>query len=382
MTADPLGDLLKPSGPEVHRDLVEAVALALQERGLTADAIGSIERLKFTSGTRAWQAMSKVADGEPVVTNLSGRNGNVSLVFTPSWDTGPQWPVVQQARPVVVKVAKAAKHTRTDNRRTALCLPDAQYPYHDPAAVDAALRVASIIRPDRIIWHGDNLDLSEFSRFVLEPRFAGSTQVALDALHTDLARFAAICPQQDYLEGNHEARLAKHILANAAAAFGLRPANVPDAWPVLSIEHLLRLAELGVAYHAGYPAGTVWLNDHLRVIHGAKHRGNKFSTAAAYASDGIVSTIFGHIHRVDIAHRTMITRHGPHNVMAASPGCLCRLDGTVPSVTGGFDSKGAVVPSVDLWQQGVGIVTYDDERHSYEHVEIRNGEAFLRGGVA
>lgn len=374
---DPLADLLKPSPAAVHKEMVEAVATALADRGLTADALGSIEKLRFSNGR--YEAMHKDDNGDAVVTTLH-RNG-VNLVFTPSWDSGPAWPVVQQARPVVVKVPKAPKHQRTDGRRTCVTLPDAQYPYHDPAAIDAAIRVIEAVRPDVVVWHGDNLDLSEFSRFVLEPRFAGSTQVALDALHTDLARVAALVPEQHYLEGNHEARLAKHILANAAAAFGLRPANVPDAWPVLSIEHLLRLDALGVSYHAGYPAGAVWLNDHVRIIHGAKHRGSKHSTAAAYASSDLVSTIFGHIHRVDVAYRTMLTRNGPHNVMAASPGCLCLLDGTVPSVTGGFDSRGNTVPTVDLWQQGVGIVTYDDTRHSYEHVEIIRGEAFMRGRV-
>ena len=61
---DPLADLLKPSGPELHREFIEAVAQALAARGLTAEAIGSIDKVRFANGmwfcilgtlTRTWE---------------------------------------------------------------------------------------------------------------------------------------------------------------------------------------------------------------------------------------------------------------------------------------------------------------------------------------
>ncbi|WP_218571937.1 hypothetical protein, partial [Pseudomonas sp. SZ57] len=72
------------------------------------------------------------------------------------------------------------------------------------------------------------------------------------------------------IEGNHDRRLQKSILRNAKAAFGLKRANDPESWPVLSVPNLLRLDDLGVEYVEGYPAGEKWINDNLVCIHGHK----------------------------------------------------------------------------------------------------------------
>lgn len=360
---------------------VKALAQALADRGVTAETLAAARIKRLRLDEKSWQAMHKDKDGEAVITDLQG--GGFVLDLAPEWD-GPEWPVVQQATPVKVQIPATQRLFRTDGRKTALIIPDAQYPYHDDAALDAAMRVAEAIRPDLIVWLGDNLDLSEMGRFLTEPRFAGSTQGALDALHARLAQFAALGAEQKYLAGNHEARLAKFIIQNAAAAFGLRQANVPSAWPVLSVEHLLRLDELGVEYIGGYPAGEVWLNDRLRCIHGHKHRGAKHSTAAAYAQESHVSTIFGHLHRVDMSYRTHRVRGGSEQVMAACPGAMCKLDGSVPGYGSGFDAHGTAVVTADPWQHGFAVVTYEEtgaQRFAYEHVAVENGEALFRGAL-
>jgi hypothetical protein len=94
-----------------------------------------------------------------------------------------------------------------------------------------------------------------------------------------------------------------------------------------------------------------------------------------------VSTIFGHIHRRELAQRTRHTRHGPRTVTAVSFGCLCRLDGVVPSTKGGMDLAGLPVRTTEDWQNGIGIVHYQpgDGLHAIEHIEILNGWAMHRG---
>jgi hypothetical protein len=67
--------------------------------------------------------------------------------------------------------------------------------------------------------------------------------------------------------------------------------------------------------------------------------------------------------------------------MAASPGCLARIDGAVPSTKGGIDLDGRPLTRVEDWQQGIGIVRYEegDGRFTYENVAIHNGWCMWQG---
>jgi hypothetical protein len=160
------------------------------------------------------------------------------------------------------------------------------------------------------------------------------------------------------LEGNHDRRLQNMITKNALAAFGLKQALDTTGWPVLTVPFLCNFAELDVSYIEGYPAGEYWINDNIRAIHGNKVRSNA-STAAAVVKDEDVSTIFGHIHRVETQYLTRSNRSGGRVLVAHSPGCLCRVDGAVPSVKGSTDLNGRAVESYENWQQGLSIVRYE-----------------------
>lgn len=305
----------------------------------------------------------------------------------------PAWPVVQPARPCMVKPTTTTNRRRSQKGwRTAVILPDPQIgyrrlgdkldPFHDEQAMTAALRVVAEVQPHRIVNLGDFLDLAEFSRFEQEPSFAETTQLALDRGHLFLTQQRATAEDADIelLEGNHDLRLQKAIIANAKAAFGLRQANTPESWPVMSIQHLLRLDEIGVRYVAGYPAGVTWINDNLACIHGHKVR-SAGSTAAAVVDDERVSVIFGHVHRIELLHKTRRTKEGRRQSFAATPGCLCRLDGAVPSTKGAIDAHGNVVPTVENWQHGVAVVTYKpgDGPFHLELVPIFDGQVMFRG---
>lgn len=164
------------------------------------------------------------------------------------------------------------------------------------------------------------------------------------------------------------------------SALRLKRANEPEAWPVLSVPYLLRLDELDVQYVDGYPSGITWINDNVAAIHGHKVR-SAASTAAAVIDDERVSTIFGHIHRIEFQSKTRRTKAGAKHAWAASPGCLCRIDGAVPSMKSATDVHGRPVPAVENWAQGVGVVTFEpgDGRFAYEQVAIYSGEAVFRG---
>jgi hypothetical protein len=67
--------------------------------------------------------------------------------------------------------------------------------------------------------------------------------------------------------------------------------------------------------------------------------------------------------------------------MAASPGCLARTDGAVPSTKGSTDCDGRPLFRSEDWQTGIAVVDYEhgDGKFVYEQVAISNGWARWRG---
>lgn len=306
----------------------------------------------------------------------------------------PKWDPVQQAKPVIINTPKPYKKSKS-SQKIFVSLPDPQIGYrfanekwesfHDEAAMDVALQIVSWLadndRVDGVINLGDFLDLPTFGRFEQEAAFAGTTQKAFDRGHLFLQQQrAAAGPDAEIvlIEGNHDRRLEKFISVNAAAAWGLKRANA-DELPVMSIPYLLRLDEIGIIYIDAYPAGAYWLTKNLRAVHGNKARSNG-STAAAYTNaDPHISTIFGHAHRLEIQSKTVFDRDGAIKSVAVSPGCLCKVTGSVPSVNGSTKIDGTSAKYYENWQNGILITTVEKEQAFHELVQIDEGIAWFRG---
>jgi predicted phosphodiesterase len=218
------------------------------------------------------------------------------------------------------------------------------------------------------------------------PAFHRTTQATVDWLTTFAGRLREAAPHSRivWLAGNHEERMVNYIMDNAQSAFGLKVGNTPpESWPVLSIPFLCRLDEVGVEYLPGYPANKFWINERLRVIHGNRVKSNG-STAHLYLNQEKSSVIYGHIHRVEFAMRRFEKWEGARTIMAASPGCLAKVDGHVPSTKGGVDLHGRPLTVVEDWQQGIGVVTYDDQddhRFFYKQVPFYGHAAELNDKV-
>ena len=311
-------------------------------------------------------------------------------------DLNPQpfWATVQQAKPTVIKAPKAPKDKK-GKHEVHVVLPDPQVgyrdlptgldPFHDERAIDLALQITSWLEENdnlsSVINLGDFLDLPSQGRFAQESAFASTTQNAIDRGHRFLVeQRAAAGPKAKIIliEGNHDRRMENFIVANALAAYGIRRANTGEL-PVMSLPYLLRLDEIGVEYIDAYPAGAYWINDRLRAIHGTKVRSNG-STAAAYTNDTPhISTVFGHVHRQELQSRTVFNRDGAIKSIAISPGCLCRVDGAVPSVNGSTKISGSPAVYYENWQQGIAVITTEGDSFSTELVQIDEGVAWFRG---
>lgn len=371
----------KQSSEDMKRKLLGSLAEMLERKNIDLNEIGDIKRVSL------YQSMLKDDQGEAQIHDLA------AIQFSPKWETGPEWPVVEQGKPVQLQKVTTKPKTPT-GFKTCVVVPDIQFgffrnkagelePTHDDKAIDILLALIKDTKPDLIACVGDNLDLPEMGKYVTYPAYVQTTQASIDratmfcAQLRDAAPYARIV----WLAGNHEERMPKYLVQNAVAAYGLRKGNVPDSWPVLSVPYLCRMEEYGVEYKPGYPAADLWINKKLKIIHGDRVKSNG-STAHVYLNAEKVSVIYGHIHRIETAFKTREDYDGARTIMAASPGCLARIDGAIPSTRGGVDLDGRPLTRFENWQQGIGVVTYEDDgdhKFAYEVATIYDGWMMYRG---
>jgi hypothetical protein len=211
-----------------------------------------------------------------------------------------------------------------------------------------------------------------------------TAQETIDEGHSFLAKQRANAPEAEIvvMEGNHDLRLSAYIMQNAKAAFGIARANDPKGWPVMSVPFLLRMDELDINYVAGYPAGEYYINDRLKCIHG-RRTGQRGKVSTRVLEDERISTVTGHNHHIELLHKTLHSRTGPISSYAASLGCMARIDGAVPSANSGIDINGNPVKKYEDWQQGIGIIYYEEGAgdHTLVHVPIHEGKAIFNGKV-
>lgn len=300
-----------------------------------------------------WESLTKNAEGEAEIHKLSG----IQLVAEAK-DLEPKWEVVKRVESVTLPKKEALKQK---GAKKAVVLSDMQIPYHDLDAIDVALQIVQDTKPDKVIIVGDMLDLAAWGKYEQRPEFAQQTQQAVIDAHSILATLRKMCPRADIvvLAGNHEARLERNILANTAEAYGLKRADDLTGYPVMSVPYLCAFDQLGVDYIGGYPANRYWINDNLQVRHGQRVRSSG-STAKLVSDDERVSTIFGHTHRVETHFKTVNVRDGGKTNAAYSIGCLCLIDGSVPSTKNGYDLSGNPVKNYEDWQNAIAVASYED----------------------
>jgi len=363
------------------KKVLNAIEEMIRAKGIDLADIGSVKKVSI------YQQVTKDAEGEFQVHDLQ------AIQFSPAWEEGPKWELPKPGPSVQIQKSEVKARAST-GRKTAVIVPDIQIGYfrdadsqlvptHDERAIAIAMAMIRDIQPDQVVMLGDNLDLPEFGKYRLSPAFALTTQASIDRATTLCAEIRSASPKSKvvWLAGNHEERLTNYILDNAKAAFGITKGNTPQTWPDMSIPSLCRMDEYGVEFESGYPAGRYLINNQLACIHGNRVR-SKGSTAHIYLNEQKLSVIYGHIHRIELAYRTRHDWDGARTIMAASPGTLARIDGAVPSTKGGVDAWGRPKTVVEDWQQGVGLVTYEETGKnffSYEVVTIYDGYAMFRG---
>jgi metallophosphoesterase superfamily enzyme len=379
-TPEPTPGILRPADLE----RLNQIANALDKANIPVDEIGRIDHVKIRSGFH--EVVTKDQDGKPVVTHAESKH--VAIMLNPKFLDGPEWPVIQPARPVAIKNPVTTKRKSTDYK-TIVVLSDLQVgflrdiedanhliPMHDLSAINVALQIVTDLQPNQLGYVGDFLDLPEMSRWLQVEEFWRTTQPAIDEGYKILTQFEAAAgpragrdPTQ-FISGNHDRRLREYAVKNARAAFNLRPAaETPESWPDLSIPRLLRFSDLGMEYVGEYPGGEFWITPRLVVRHNPEGK-------EGYDA----SVIAGHTHHV---RRETFSRRTPEGAKLHTLyeiGCLCSLDNY-------SDKRSLLATTVPSnrsfhrnWAHGFAVVTVDKEGfHSVEQVDIEKGRSFFRG---
>lgn len=387
-----LKDLVKESRKE---NTIKAIKEALDASGLDISDVGSIKKIAVTGRS--------VHDEDK---GTEKQTTTYQVVLSPSFEGGPASVLERAEIQRQIKRQKSkTKKGQPKGWEAAVILPDIQIgyydkstdptrvelePIHDERAISVALQVIRDINPDQVIMNGDNLDFADFGKYLNRMPFRNMVQPAIDraAELCKEVREAAPSAKIVWIEGNHEARLHKYLDTYASAASGLTRGKLKtqerEDFPVNSVPFLCRMADFDVDYLVGYPESQYFVNSNLSIIHGHKVNSGG-STAAKYLNDAHQSVIYGHVHRMEYLYRTRRSPKGPRTVMAASPGCLCRTDGVVPSTNSGNDHFGRPLAICgENWQQGLAIVQYQPfgeggEWFNYEPMWIFGGRGILRG---
>ncbi len=304
---------------------------------------------------------------EVLLNAWSPGNGQVKASFL------PKPPTLVPAAPVRVRF----KRSKTPERRMrALFVPDMHVghklvgapgerprlvPLHDERAIEIVHMVAEHYQPDVIYNLGDLLDFAALSRFDNDHEHQFVAQHSIQAAHEHQARFRAACLVKKHIAGNHCERLRGYLARQNSQVAAICRAN--ETTPVLSLPYLLRYDELGIEYVGPY--GTHDFFDDVRVLHGEKigNRGGK--SAAKHLEEYAEKTVFGHIHRLELAYRTVHPRGVSKRVWSMSCGTLGRVDGALP--------PGDPYPD---WQQGFGVLWAGGQPAVYE---ISEGASIIDG---
>jgi hypothetical protein len=224
--------------------------------------------------------------------------------------------------------------------------------------MDIVWAVNRELRPDRVVQLGDNFDFPEFGRFRKPPEFYFTAQPAIAELGVWEAMLVRDNPkaEHDYIEGNHDARFVNSIIEYNTAAYDLRPADDLDGLSLFSVPRLLGLSKLGINYWGPYPGGEVWINDNLMMCHGQVVRSESGATTKTVVKDARASEGQGHIHRAEMASKTVWSRKGPKIYQSWSYGTLASLD---PGAVPGYKQR-------QNWQQAFGWIEYE-EKNGFFH---------------
>lgn len=181
---------------------------------------------------------------------------------------------------------------------------DFHIPYHDERALALFFAFLRKEKPDWVILNGDFVDFWQISSFDKTPRAGKELQEEIKDARAILRKLRRTLPKAriTWIEGNHEFRLRKYLIAHAPELYGL---------PSLSIPDLFGLKQLHIEYVPCQDGASRFVDTFMKVgevyvghfAKSAKHGGY---AAKALVEEKGVSVIQGHTHRLGAHGRTTV----------------------------------------------------------------------------
>lgn len=271
---------------------------------------------------------------------------------------------------------------RSDDIEFAVVIPDLHigfrrlnhgrlYPLHDRRAIDIVRQVCQILQPEYIRVIGDWGDLAELSEsYPCPAEMIDTAQPVFAEMHWTIGQLRAAAPNADFevFQGNHEERFLKKRDKHLG---GVAKAKIPgEPEELFSMAKLIGVDQFDIRYIEPYGSHT-WLWDRVDVHHGDIAKGGSGRTVASVIADANYSQIFGHIHKAEVAHRTLWGPNGWRQIFVASPGFLGRIDPM---------ALPAAKPR-NNWQQAFAVVAFDrrTQQETVQIYTIHQGACLFRG---
>jgi len=330
---------------------------------IRAEDLSTLEQLLFATNTEKGYKITKVT-----VTRWAA-NKQIKAEMVPEFPVTPQ-----PFRPSGFYQPNIPAPTLLEDR-SILVIPDSQngfirmddgslVPSHSRDCWNLAIQLAAFAAPAHIVLLGDMVDLPVFSRFKQNESMRALTQRALDETWFLLSQLRAAAPTSEihYLYGNHEARYENALSEANDEYVGIKRAGTEER--VNSLIYLLRLNELHIK--VAYPYRTSIFIDNIEFTHGDIVGATSSATVGKLLSNATQSVVCGHVHRAELAYKTLWENGVPRDIFAMIPGCICDPDYTPPFPTRGRN-----------WQQALGFI----QDGNPEIIKVTGDEIRWRGLV-
>lgn len=261
---------------------------------------------RFGSFAQAYAAVQRV-----VPTRRAARQGNVN----PVEDRRKGTPSVAALPPLPDSHVEPWEPHLVEGRRI-LVLSDVHVPYHDRAALDAALLHGDTFGPDVVLLNGDIADFYRISRYQHDPDRRNFKQ-EIEAVRMFLGHLRARYPKARivYKLGNHEERWWTYLWGRAPELFGIDVASFGVL--VQAEQHRVEIVD---------QQRPIRIGSHLTVLHGhelPKGLTNPVNPARGAFLRALDIVLMGHQHRT--SEHTETTMNG-RMITCWSTGCLCDLN--------------------------------------------------------
>lgn len=273
----------------------------------------------------------------------------------------------------VFKVTKR-KFKKSDTRKIVF-VGDQQAPFYDQDLHEAFCDFLYDWQPHEGILIGDTGDFPDISRHPDNPEHDVTAQESVDSAYDVMRNYREAYEETiwEKLAGNHDERIRRYQINNAPKTYGMRralkPGEEPEP-PVMDIEHLMRLDELGIKYirpEGDYEHEQIKVSQYLAACHGWIAKKGSGTSALATLEHLGYSVVHGHSHRQSMVFKTTHDIDGNPTVLTAcETGCMC-------------DIRGLGYAKAPNWQNGFAVAeVFSDGKFKLDLATFVGGTLYFR----